>query len=186
LCENKLDFLFCIPNLNENNIYFYDFIIGLKNPDKINAVIKHKFNLIELKNLQYLNQMLFDTKYLENLFKIKNIENNDNDTTIFKDKKFTLFEKNLLNVGEGKDFLFKKYFKISLMKLCFHLYHDRSIDKVCAFTNFFELAGGGVVHPNNNDGVLIRGEPFPLPFVYLIDYNDDVLFFIDNWIEKFH
>jgi hypothetical protein len=92
LCENELDFLFCIPNLDGNNKYYYNFIIGIKNKIKINRVLNYKFNLIKIDNILYLNQFIYDYTFIQNLFKIEDIQEEGIITTIFRDDVFTAVE----------------------------------------------------------------------------------------------
>jgi hypothetical protein len=185
LCENKLDFLICIPNLDEDNKYYYNFIIGLKDKFKINNIINHKFNLIELINCQYLNQMFFNTYFLENLFKIKKIEDENTVTTNFKDSSFTSNEINLWRGKKGKNFPIQDYIKMCLVRISFHFYYDNSLKKMCAYTDFLELVNG-VVAQRTENGVEFKSVPYPVPFIDLIDHNDEFLYFMSWEIEKFH
>lgn len=185
LCYNKFDFVFFIPNLDKNNKYYYNFIVAVKNNDRINDILNHKFNLIELNNLQYLNQFLFDITFLEKLFNIENISNDNATTTIFKDNLLTANEWGLCQNSDGKDFLYKNYIDFCLKKLCFHFYYDSSIKKFGAFTNFLELTNG-IVAIKTENGIKAESMPYPLPFLDLIEQNNEFLFFIDQEIEKFH
>jgi len=184
LCENKFDFLISIPNLDENNKYYYNFIIGTKDANKISNLINHEFNLIKLDSIQYLNQILFDIEFLEKLFKIKNIENLDNVTTIFKNKDFTYYEINLWKDNDGKYFPFDKYIKACLEKISFHFYYDNSINKVYAYTNFLELANGVAIQ-NTEESFKIDSALYPMSFTDIIGY-DELLFFVQWEIKKFH
>jgi hypothetical protein len=178
LCENSFDFLFCIPNLDENNKYYYDLIIGIKKSEKINNLIKHNFNLVKFDNLQYLNQIFFDSVFLEKLFKINDIVDDNTVTTIFKDSEFTSYEISLWVRGDsGKDFPIKEYIKMCLVRISYHFYYDKSIHNIYAYTNFLELAGGGVVK-NTEFGLKLDCIPYPVPFLDLINHNSHILYFV--------
>lgn len=185
LCENRLDFLFCIPNLDENNKYYYNFIVGIKQSIKLYKLINHQFNLVEVDNLQYLNQMFFDSIFLEKLFKIKDIEDENTVTTLFKDNVFTSYEISLWNVTKGKDFPIKKYIEMCCVRLSFHFYYNSDIHEMCAYTNFLELVGGKVAY-NTEEGLQVECIPYPVSFLDLINHNDTVLYFVSWEIEKFH
>jgi hypothetical protein len=190
LCRNKLDFLFCIPNLNEDNKYYYNFIIGFKNKDTINNMLEYKFNLIKIENTIYLNQMTLNEGILENFFKIKEYADNfvifnDNNAGFDQSWRFKYNNEGLRTVKTGWESSIEEDIKDSLMKIKYHFYYnDDMINNMFFFTDLYNLSESMTIDENKN--IVPKIEPYYSHFTDLVGYAEEIFYF-EFWdIEKFH
>jgi hypothetical protein len=88
-CAKDIDFLFLIPLKNDQDYYYYNFIVVTKNEKIIFDIISYNFNLINFKSLQKINSLNINEMFLTGLFQIYDLNDGKKVSTIFKDVHFT-------------------------------------------------------------------------------------------------
>jgi hypothetical protein len=191
-CAKDIDFLFLIPLKNDQDYYYYNFIVVTKNEKIIFDIISYNFNLINFKSLQKINSLNINEMFLTGLFQIYDLNDGKKVSTIFKDVHFTKKESDYWISFHGSDFPKNYYIEKMLSLICLYFYFDNSyvfnnlpLNRMSFCTNFLDLVGGVVAKPNN-DGVIIETTPMPTGFLDLISDNDEILP-VSWWdIRKFH